>query len=1027
MVREDQLNGRIASAIRKRLAHTTWDVSEETTGVFQDSPHERPDVLITRPAPEPPIILENEYILAQVEQDAVKRLGRTLEPKYGGKTIATVIGIHSPQTLQDAPNGDAAETLLERGVPLQYAVYTGNSPTQFDRFPQSGFIQGDIRNLIEFIRPATEPADIVRRAADALARGADTAAKMLTDADRLNPDMRIGVKIAEKLRQPWPLASSHDPKQIAADREARRQTANMTTTIIINALAYQQILDGHNNIKGIAQLRETTPDNLLTKALITKEFNHILSINYWPIFHIAKELLLHIPAPDAKIMLEEMANIADNIFHAIQHSDVAGTVFQKLIADRKTLKAYYTTPEATTLLAHLAIPENLDWANPETLRSYSIADYACGSGGLILAAYQRARDLHRLAGGDPDACHSDMMRQALTACDIMPAGVHLTASLLSSVAPKVTYDATRCILFPFGGKRQVDHDGQVILDADGNPQKETDNNGKPIVSLGSIELLGLHQTTFQAVLPQDEQAALSAQGERSNIEVDMAPSSQSLVAMNPPFTSPTKHAPRSTDHVEPKNPAFASFGTTDEEQRLMKQKERNLGKDSISDGNAGLGTTFAAIANNMVKPGGHIALILPTSAMMGGSYDPRKDQAYSWQRLRNLLYEHYQNIIVVSVAQPRVRDSAFSADSNFADCIVIAQSRQAGAPKARRHLAHFVNLTEMPKTKLAAQETARAIKIAIRAAQEPGEHSEIHIGDDNVGFVRLENVRLNRKWTALRIANRNLLERIRMLEQGELSLPQRESVHPIPIADLRSLGKVGPLDRDIVERGPFSKRDGYVAGNEYPMLWNHYPIKKSAQKNKDPQKSMLTRPDSHGEVRKDSQNAASAMWRNAAYLHITRRFRFNANSTVAAYTAQKSMGGNMWPAFQMETPEQEKAMCVWLNSTLGMAIYWLESDRGQDGRGGTTVTAIPSIPALDIPKLTPAQIAAAAAVFDDLCPKPMLPANESWRDPVRQDLDRRLLTEVLHLDAAVEQLSLLRLQWCKEPTVTAAKKTGPPD
>lgn len=1029
MVREDQLNGRIASAIRKRLAHTTWDVSEETTGVFQDSPLERPDVLITRPAPEPPIILENEYNLAQVEQDAVKRLGRTLEPKYGGKTIATVIGIHSPQTLQDAPNGDAAESLLERGVPLQYAVYTGNSPANFERFPQSGFIQGDIRNLIEFIRPATEPADIVRRAADALARGADTAAKMLTDADRLNPDMRIGVKIAEKLRQPWPLASSRDPKQIAADREARRQTANMTTTIIINALAYQQILDGHNNIKGIAQLRETTTDNLLTKALITKEFNHILSINYWPIFHIAKELLLHIPAPDAKIMLEEMANIADNIFHAIQHSDVAGTVFQKLIADRKTLKAYYTTPEATTLLAHLAIPENLDWANPETLRNYTIADYACGSGGLILAAYQRARDLHRLAGGDPDACHSDMMRQALTACDIMPAGVHLTASLLSSVAPKVTYDATRCILFPFGGQRKVDKDGQVVIDADGNPEKDTDGSGRPIVSLGSIELVGLKSNTFQAVLPQDEQASIGAQGERPTIEVDMAPFSQSLVAMNPPFTTPTKHSPRSSDNVDPQNPPYASFGTTDEEQRLMKQKESRLGRGTISDGNAGLGSTFAAIANNMVKSGGHIALILPTAAMMGGSYDRRKDQAYSWQRFRNMLYEYYDNIVVVSVAQPLKRDSAFSADSNFADCMVIAQRLPTGSLVIRRHFAHFVNLAEIPKTKLAAQETARAIKIAMRDTQNPGEHSAISVGEDDVGFVRRETIHLNRRWTTIRIANSDVVERTRMLAQGILKLPQRESALSIPITELRKLGNVGPLDRDIVERGPFIKRDEYTTGSEFPILWNHYPIRKSAQKGKDPQKTMVVRPDSRGEIRKNADKAAHAVWRrNATHLHINRRFQFNSNSTVAAYTPQKSLGGSMWPTFQMETPDQEKALCVWLNSTLGMAIYWLESDRGQDGRGGTTVTAIPGIPALDIPKLTPAQTAAAAAIFDDLCAKPMLPANESWRDPVRQDLDRRLLTEVLHLDAAaVEQLSLLRLQWCKEPTVTAAKKTGPPD
>ena len=56
----------------------------------------------------------------------------------------------------------------------------------------------------------------------------------------------------------------------------------------------------------------------------------------------------------------------------------------------------------------------------------------------------------------------------------------------------------------------------------------------------------------------------------------------------------------------------------------------------------------------------------------------------------------------------------------------------------------------------------------------------------------------------------------------------------------------------------------------------------------------------------------------------------------------------------------------------------------------------------------------------------MLPANEAWRDPVRQELDRRLLTEVLALDdAAVEQLGILRNQWCLEPTVSGTKSTAP--
>ena len=50
--------------------------------------------------------------------------------------------------------------------------------------------------------------------------------------------------------------------------------------------------------------------------------------------------------------------------------------------------------------------------------------------------------------------------------------------------------------------------------------------------------------------------------------------------MNPPFTRPTKHAPfGTTEHVEPKNPAFAAFGTTDEEQAEMKRLVNQLGKE----------------------------------------------------------------------------------------------------------------------------------------------------------------------------------------------------------------------------------------------------------------------------------------------------------------------------------------------------------------------------------------------------------------------------------------------------------------
>ena len=73
----------------------------------------------------------------------------------------------------------------------------------------------------------------------------------------------------------------------------------------------------------------------------------------------------------------------------------------------------------------------------------------------------------------------------------------------------------------------------------------------------------------------------------------------------------------------------------------------------------------------------------------------------------------------------------------------------------------------------------------------------------------------------------------------------------------------------------------------------------------------------------------------------------------------------------------------------------------------------------------PPRVAAAVSIFDDLKRSAMLPANEAYRDPVRQDLDRRILTEVLGLGAeAVDQLTLMRNQWCAEPTVTGTKSTA---
>ena len=209
-IREDQLNGRIATIIRECVRGTQWPVREENDGTLATS-GDRPDILITRPSPEPPIVIENEYNIAKVEEDCLKKLGQVLQPTLGGKTISTVIGVHSSQELHDAADGDQAEDMLRAGALLQYVAYFG-TPENFTKFPNSGFIIGDVRNLVEFIRPAAEPADLIQQAADTLANGAAVAAHAIVEAAALNTT--VGVNIAEKLRQPWPTGKTDDPRRL---------------------------------------------------------------------------------------------------------------------------------------------------------------------------------------------------------------------------------------------------------------------------------------------------------------------------------------------------------------------------------------------------------------------------------------------------------------------------------------------------------------------------------------------------------------------------------------------------------------------------------------------------------------------------------------------------------------------------------------------------------------------------------------------------------------------------------------------
>ena len=202
------------------------------------------------------------------------------------------------------------------------------------------------------------------------------------------------------------------------------------------------------------------------------------------------------------------------------------------------------------------------------------------------------------------------------------------------------------------------------------------------------------------------------------------------------------------------------------------------------------------------------------------------------------------------------------------------------------------------------------------------------------------------------------------------------------------------------------------------MLWNHDAKKET---------KLVVQPDSEGRIKPNMHARASEIWNTRSHAHYSADFRFNSQPLAVAFTEDQTIGGTAWPNLQFDSQALEIAHTLWGNSTLGLLLYWWHSSRQQAGRGRMPVTAIRTMPTLDVPALSDAQLQVAESIFDDMRDREFLPANEAYRDASRKELDRRVLVEMLGLpeERVLEPLELLRLKWCSEPSVHGGKGTGP--
>ena len=156
-------------------------------------------------------------------------------------------------------------------------------------------------------------------------------------------------------------------------QEDGEQTSRMAMAIIANALVFHTALVDPHGIETIDELRTQRGD--LSKTRLLACWKRILEINYYPIFHIASEVLKPIANGTANAVLNRLAEAANTLagLGATTLHDLSGRMFQRLIADRKFLATFYTLPTSAALLAELAVSrldEGTDWSDPTRLPAF---------------------------------------------------------------------------------------------------------------------------------------------------------------------------------------------------------------------------------------------------------------------------------------------------------------------------------------------------------------------------------------------------------------------------------------------------------------------------------------------------------------------------------------------------------------------------------------------------------------------------------------------------------------------------------
>ena len=234
-----------------------------------------------------------------------------------------------------------------------------------------------------------------------------------------------------------------------AASERRETAAKVSALVLANAFIFQEQLALSD--ERVDTLRKLKKSSDLIEAT-SEHWRWIWeNINYVPIFQLGERILDELPASASTTeIVKSLLDAAHKICAAqaaLRH-DLMGRIYHWLLHHAKYLGTYYTSVSAATLLLKVAL--DLKWSNDfgsaRELADFKVADLACGTGTLLMAAAQcltdgfiktRAESDRSIGTKDLSVLHSTLMQNVIHGYDILSSAVHLTASTLALLAPEV--------------------------------------------------------------------------------------------------------------------------------------------------------------------------------------------------------------------------------------------------------------------------------------------------------------------------------------------------------------------------------------------------------------------------------------------------------------------------------------------------------------------------------------------------------------------------------------------------------------